>query len=336
MPPKPMGQLGLNWLTTAENQREKPIRKFSIDPTSSIWTSTADPFFADPISETLALVYCWHQLDQKICRKIYQQIRSSHLQLGKKKEPKPKLFGPDIFGWGGGLPRERVGAKKFDTSLETREIKLFGRDIPRFCRDVPEVPEKFEKKMFVFNSRPLKNDGEIWLSFSVLQLWVCGIHSVVFPNGVQIFLYMKESEQWQKKGTMKSWMIRSRRRGKVHSWRRLQSMDAGTLLATLRIWSRGSRAEMHPRCAPSPTLCFVKSVSFEKMARIDKKRPPWHSANPYAGNSRERNSGEFFRSHVRKTQRNFGEQFCRFSPFNFQEIGRDYHQSFAQPDFGAE
>ena len=23
-----------------------------------------------------------------------------------KKEPKPKFFGPDIFGWGGGLPRE--------------------------------------------------------------------------------------------------------------------------------------------------------------------------------------------------------------------------------------
>ena len=32
---------------------------------------------------------------------------------GKKKEPKPKLFGPDIFQWGRGLPRERVGAKKF-------------------------------------------------------------------------------------------------------------------------------------------------------------------------------------------------------------------------------
>ena len=65
---------------------------------------------------------------------------------GKKKEPKPKLFGPDIFGWGGGLPRERVGAKKFDTSLETTEIKLFGRDIPGFCRDILELPEKFEKK----------------------------------------------------------------------------------------------------------------------------------------------------------------------------------------------
>ena len=29
----------------------------------------------------------------------------------KKKDPKPKLFGPDIFGWGGCLPREGVGPK---------------------------------------------------------------------------------------------------------------------------------------------------------------------------------------------------------------------------------
>ena len=74
---------------------------------------------------------------------------------GTKKEPKPKLFGPDIFQWGRGLPRERVGAKKFDRSLETREIKLFGRDIPGFCRDIPGAPEKFEKKKFGFNFRSL-------------------------------------------------------------------------------------------------------------------------------------------------------------------------------------
>ena len=49
MPPKPMG---LNWLTTAENQREKRIQKLSIDPASSIRTSIADPVFADPVSET--------------------------------------------------------------------------------------------------------------------------------------------------------------------------------------------------------------------------------------------------------------------------------------------
>ena len=64
----------------------------------------------------------------------------------KKMEPKPKLFGPDILWWGGGLPREGVGAEKFGMSLETRETKLFGRGIPGFCRDIPEVPEKVVRK----------------------------------------------------------------------------------------------------------------------------------------------------------------------------------------------
>ena len=74
---------------------------------------------------------------------------------GTKKEPKPKLLSPDIFWWGGGLPRKGVGAKKFGMPLETREIKLFWWDIPGFCSDIPAVPEKFEKKKFVFNFRPL-------------------------------------------------------------------------------------------------------------------------------------------------------------------------------------
>ena len=65
---------------------------------------------------------------------------------------------PDIFWWGGGLPREGVGAKKFGMSLETQGIKLLWRDIPGFCRDILEAPEKFEKKMFGFNSRPLYKD----------------------------------------------------------------------------------------------------------------------------------------------------------------------------------
>ena len=39
--------------------------------------------------------------------------------------------------------------------LETREIKLFWRDIPGFCWDIPAVPEKYEKKRFVFNFWPL-------------------------------------------------------------------------------------------------------------------------------------------------------------------------------------
>ena len=83
-----------------------------------------------------------------------QEISPPSLQA-RKKEPKPKLLSLDIFWWGGGLPREGVGAKKFGMSLETQGIKLFWRDIPGFCRDIPEAPEKFEKKMFGLNFWPL-------------------------------------------------------------------------------------------------------------------------------------------------------------------------------------
>ena len=51
--------------------------------------------------------------------------RVDYLSTRKKNEPKPKLVGPDIFGRGGGLPREGVGAKKFGMSLETREVQFF-------------------------------------------------------------------------------------------------------------------------------------------------------------------------------------------------------------------
>ena len=64
----------------------------------------------------------------------------------EKRDPKPKLLSPVIFWWGEGLPREGVGAKKFGMSLETRETKLFWRDIPGFCWDIPGAPEKFENK----------------------------------------------------------------------------------------------------------------------------------------------------------------------------------------------
>ena len=40
-----------------------------------------------------------------------------------------------------------------------RETKVLGQDIPGFCRDIPGAPEKFEKKRFVFNFRPLERSG---------------------------------------------------------------------------------------------------------------------------------------------------------------------------------
>ena len=74
---------------------------------------------------------------------------------GGKKNPNPNFLvrifssGVVVFhvnGWG---PKSSIRPSKH------REIKLFGRDIPGFCRDIPGVPEKFEKKKFVFNFRSL-------------------------------------------------------------------------------------------------------------------------------------------------------------------------------------
>ena len=50
----------------------------------------------------------------------------------RRSQPKPKLLSPEIFRWGRGLPHEGVGAKRFNISLHTREIKLFWRDNLRF------------------------------------------------------------------------------------------------------------------------------------------------------------------------------------------------------------
>ena len=95
------------------------------------------------------------------CEKNFGQknfgLKFRSLKSGTKNEPKPRLFSPDILGWGGGLPHEGVGAKKFGMPLETREIKLFWRDIPGLRRDIPKSPEKFEKKkVWVQFSFPIK------------------------------------------------------------------------------------------------------------------------------------------------------------------------------------
>ena len=44
----------------------------------------------------------------------------------EKQENKLKLFGPDIFRWGGDLLREGVGAKKLGVALENQGKQFFG------------------------------------------------------------------------------------------------------------------------------------------------------------------------------------------------------------------
>ena len=67
-----------------------------------------------------------------------------------------KLLSPVFFRWSRGLPQEGVGAKKFGISLETREFKLFGRDVPGFCPGYPGGARKVWGKKCVQFSSPTK------------------------------------------------------------------------------------------------------------------------------------------------------------------------------------
>ena len=75
---------------------------------------------------------------------------------GKKREPKPRLFSLGLSSVGAGVFHVKgVGAKKFGMSFEAQGNQTFGRDIPGFLPGYPGGASKFERKKFVFNSRPL-------------------------------------------------------------------------------------------------------------------------------------------------------------------------------------
>ena len=84
---------------------------------------------------------------------------------GTKEEHKPKLLSPDIFRWGGVLPREGVGAKKLGMSLDTRQIKLFGRGIRDFAGISRRCPQSLRKKQVLFLAPTLL---EIWVEMEIL------------------------------------------------------------------------------------------------------------------------------------------------------------------------
>ena len=74
---------------------------------------------------------------------------------GKKKEPKPKLFGKDIFGWGGGLPREGVGGQKVRYVPRKPGKPNFLAGYPGIFGGISWGCLKSLRKKFVFNFRPL-------------------------------------------------------------------------------------------------------------------------------------------------------------------------------------
>ena len=66
--------------------------------------------------------------DEAIKRNTNSDFRSGYLQ------------------WGGGLPREGVGAKEFNVSLQTQGKQTFRRDIPGFAGISRRCPKSLRKK----------------------------------------------------------------------------------------------------------------------------------------------------------------------------------------------
>ena len=100
--------------------------------------SLEEPSFPGVLEGTKSLVNC-KKNSQGIIFVIIscQGVWTSN--SGKKKEHKTKLLGLGTFRWGRGLPRERVGAKKFGMCFETQGNRTLGRDIPGFQTGYPGI-----------------------------------------------------------------------------------------------------------------------------------------------------------------------------------------------------
>ena len=93
----------------------------------------------------------------------------------RKRNPNPNFFGPDIFGWGGGLPHDRVGAKKFGMPL--RKAKLFGGISSKIWLDILGfLPKSLEKKTKVCVKFLASNVAEFLAAHDVkIPGQVCGL-----------------------------------------------------------------------------------------------------------------------------------------------------------------
>ena len=116
------------------------------------------------------------------------------------------IFGLDIFGWGGVLPFESVGAKKFSMSFETRGSKVFGG----ISRDFARAPEKFEKKKLCSILVPYSFSLRKFLTG--LRFWNCATHSE------------------KKKKTREGWDCRFQETSRTEGWVKVQGsvVDQGS------------------------------------------------------------------------------------------------------------
>ena len=82
-------------------------------------------------------------------------------------------------------------------SLETWEIKLFGRDIPGFCRDIPEAPESLRKKCLgsIFGPYMQEKFGPMFRSLEKLSkksLFCTLVRQALFVRGQRTWEFEKK------------------------------------------------------------------------------------------------------------------------------------------------
>ena len=79
---------------------------------------------------------------------------SSHRKSGRKKEPKPKLFGPDISSGVGVFHVNGWGPKSSIRPSKPGKFNLLGRDIPGFAGISRGRPKSLRKKSLCSVSVP--------------------------------------------------------------------------------------------------------------------------------------------------------------------------------------
>ena len=112
----------------------------------------------------------------KWTRPFWEQTAEGHSNQGRKRHPKPKLFGLDIFGWGGGLPREGVGS---GMSFEAQANQTFWRDILGFWPGCLGGARKvWVGKLWSWQIAGFREIAPKWLGEGAKGLWV---HSGQIP-----------------------------------------------------------------------------------------------------------------------------------------------------------
>ena len=96
----------------------------------------------------IVIIGCWGHgffTSTSSPKSVQKSVQKFVKNQARKKHPNLN-FCVQIFSGGVGVFHVKGGGQKVRYVLETQGIKFFWRDIPGFCRDIPETPEKFEKK----------------------------------------------------------------------------------------------------------------------------------------------------------------------------------------------